>query len=330
MAKRDYYEILGVPRSVSGDELKKTFRKLALKYHPDKNPGDKVAEDRFKEASEAYEVLSDPDKRKMYDQYGHMAMGQAGGPGRSDRPFEGFNFRYSGQGGQGGDFNQDIFGEFFGDLFGNSGSQRSKAEFFRKNRGADLRYTLMITLEEAFGGVEKTISFIRKRNQNEEPAKLAVSIPAGVREGQRLKLRGEGDSGVGGGAAGDLYVIIQIQDHPLFKRKENDVTLDLPISFVDAILGAQVEIPTLQGKALLKIPEGCHSGQVLRLKGRGFSSAQGGVAGDMLIKILVDVPPKLTEEQRALVTQLSSLASQGPLVREFQDKVRNLLAVRRM
>jgi molecular chaperone DnaJ len=336
LAKRDYYEILGVARSASPDDLKKAFRKLAMQFHPDKNPGDKKAEDRFKEINEAYETLSDADKRKAYDQFGHM--GAQGGFRPGANPFEGFarggargqggfggfeGFGAAGGGGGAENF-QDIFGDIFSDLFagrarpGGSSGPRSQQ---RAGRGADLRYTLNVSFEEAAAGTEKTISFIRQRNGKEETAKLAITVPAGVKAGQRLKLRNEGDSPVGSGVAGDLYVIINIQDHPLFKRVDNDVHVEIPIPFVDAVLGAVVEVPTLTGKASLKIPPGTPSGQVFRLKGKGFSSVGGPGAGDMLVRIVIDVPRDLTDEQRETLKRFSASLKPSPLIKAYQEKV---------
>jgi molecular chaperone DnaJ len=323
--KRDFYEVLGVPRSVSADDMKKAFRKLAIQFHPDKNPGDKKAEEKFKEISEAYEVLSDPEKRRAYDQFGHM--GAQGGFRPGANPFEGFRGAPGGGFGgfnqQGGPENfQDIFGDIFGDIFsGRGGPGRSQG----RGRGADLRYTLNISFEEAATGTEKTINFIRHRGGKEESAKLSITVPSGVKAGQRLKLRNEGDAPPTGGGAGDLYVIINIQEHSLFRRVENDVHLDLPISFSDAVLGTSVEIPTLTGKATLKIPAGSPSGQIFRLKGKGFAAVGGPGTGDMLVRILIDVPRELTDEQRALLNSFSQTLKPSPLIKTFHEKVDRIL-----
>lgn len=343
MAKRDYYEVLGVPRSASADEIKKAFRKLAMKYHPDKNPGDKAAEDKFKEVNEAYEVLSDQQKKQNYDQFGHFgAQGQGAGgfggfrPGAN--PFEGFGQGGGGFGGfsgqQGGPENfQDIFGDIFSDFF--SGRARPGGAGPRgtgggRARGADLRYTLNISFEEAATGTEKMISFIRQRSGKEETARLSITVPAGVKSGQRLKLRGEGDASPSGGAIGDLYVIVNIQEHPLFKRVENDIHLDLPLSFTDAVIGTTAEIPTLTGKASLKIPPGTPSGQVFRLKGKGFSSVgNGGGSGDMLVRVIIDVPRELTDEQRDLLKKFASTQKPSPLIKAYQEKVDRILKTKK-
>ena len=334
MSKRDYYDVLGVSRTATPDELKKAFRKLAMQLHPDKNPGDKKAEERFKEVNEAYETLSDPQKRQTFDQFGHMGSQAGFRPGQN--PFEGFG---RGPGAGPGGFDprgnpegfQDIFGDIFSDFFqgrprpGGPGSGSGGARGASRTRGADLRYTLNISFEEAAAGAEKTISFIRQRAGREETAKLSVSVPAGVRGGQRLKLRGEGDAAATGNNAGDLYVIINIQDHAMFKRVENDVHLDLPLSFIDAVLGTTSEIPTLTGKASLKIPPGTPSGQIFRLKGKGFSSVGGPAAGDMLVRIVIDVPRELNDEQKEQLNKLSATLKSTPLVKAYQEKVDRIL-----
>lgn len=347
-AKRDYYEVLGIARTASGDEIKKAYRKLALKYHPDKNPGNKKAEDSFKEVTEAYEVLENAEKRAAYDQFGHFgaqAGFRPGGPGggnpfgggaRGGNPFGGFE---GAAGASGADGFQDIFGDIFSEIF--SGGKRSgpgasqgaqqqqQQSRAARGRGADLRYTLAVTFEEAASGAEKTVSFVRQRDKREETARLAVTVPAGVKTGQRLKLRGEGDAGTNGAANGDLYVVINVNDHPLFKRVENDVHFDLPLSFVDAALGANVDIPTLTGRASLRIPAGSTSGQTFRLKGKGFSSAGGTSPGDMLVRMLVDVPKELSEEQKETLRQLPSELKTGPQIKAYQEKVERVLKTKK-
>jgi molecular chaperone DnaJ len=330
VAKKDLYAVLGVPRSAGEEEIKKAYRKLAMKYHPDKNPGDKVAEDKFKEASEAYDVLRDPKRRQMYDQFGHAGpnpFGGAGGPGAGPNPFEGFNEFGGGFGGARMDQEgfQDVFSDFFGDIF--SGGPKGRRGP-RPQKGADLRYSLQITLEEAASGCEKTITFVRHRGNKEDTAKLSITVPAGVKAGQRLKLRNEGDYPEGATGPGDLYVIVNFQEHPLFRRKDNDAMMDLPISFIDAIAGASVEIPTLVGKANLNIPPGTHPGQIFRLKGKGFPEVGGYGSGDMLVKIVVDIPQDLTEEERRLIQKLGSMGDRTPLVNEFKEKMRKLLRSR--
>lgn len=332
-AKKDYYSVLGVSRQASPDEIKKSFRKLAMKYHPDKNQNDKTAEDKFKEVNEAYDVLSDPKKKQMYDQFGHAGF-QGGGPDMGgSNPFRGgYQGGFAGGGFAGGfdprqgpnqEAFQDMFSDFFGEFF--SGDPNGRRGFRQESRGADLRYTLNISLEEAATGVEKRVNFVRQRAGKEDHAKLSITVPAGVKSGQRLKLRGEGDTPVGSsGKAGDLYVIINFQDHILFKRKENDVLLELPISFVDALLGTHVEVPTLTGKAMLNIPSGTHPGQIFRLKGKGFPDIGGYAPGDMLIKIIVDVPSSVSEDEKQALEKLRKSSNQSPLVSEFKDKMKRL------
>ncbi len=331
MAKRDYYEVLGVTRKAEPDELKKAYRKLAMQFHPDKNPNDKKAEERFKELSEAYDVLSDPQKKQTYDQFGHMGAQGGFRPGQS--PFEGFGGRPGGQGfggynSAGFDPNsesfQDVFGDIFSDVFGNARRGPGGPKSARA-RGADLKYTLNISFEDAALGCEKTISFVRHRGTKEESAKLSVSVPAGVKPGQRLKLTGEGDSAAGGGAIGDLFVIINILDHPLFRRVENDIYLDLPLSFVDATLGVTVEVPTLTGRASLKVPPGTPSGQIFRLRSKGFTSVAGSETGDMLVKVQIDVPRELSDAEKDSLRRFSASLTATPLVKSYQEKVDRIL-----
>lgn len=332
MANRDYYNILGVTRNASEEDIKKAYRKLALKYHPDKNPGNLQAEERFKEISEAYDVLKDPQRRQMYDQFGTAGVAQGAHQGFGGRnPFEGFEgfagFRRQRRPSAEEDPLADAFGDFFSDIFG-GGSTRRRSPFSR-NRGADLRYTITVPYEEAATGTEKVISFIRHRGDKEESARLSVRVPAGVKNGQRLKLAGEGDGGVNGGSNGDLYVIVNLQEHPLFRRSNNDVQLELPISFADAVVGTEVEIPTLAGKASLKIPPGTQSGQVFRLKGKGFPEVGGYGKGDMLIKVVIDVPKNMTAEQKNLIERLSQTNMELPLVQEFKIKMDRVLKGRK-
>jgi molecular chaperone DnaJ len=308
---------------------------LAMKLHPDKNPGDKAAEEKFKEASEAYEVLRDSKKKQMYDQFGHAAAGAGAGA----NPFDGFS-GFGGFGGNPGATNvgpesfQDIFSDFFSDMFqgqpgGPTGAGQRPRPRQRPSKGADLRYSLSISLEEAFTGTEKVISFIRKKGAKEETAKLSISVPAGVKAGQRLKLRGEGDTGVGGTSPGDLFVIINFLEHPLFRRRDKDVLLELPVSFVDAIVGTKMEIPTLSGKATLNIPAGTQPNQVFRLKSKGFPDLGGYGSGDMLVKVVIDVPKKLTEDQVEVIQKLKSSIGPSPMVSEFQKKMADLIRIRK-
>lgn len=366
-AKGDYYQILGVSRSASEEEIKKAYRKLALKYHPDRNPGDKAAEEKFKEISEAYQVLSDPEKRAQYDRFGHAAFEQ--GAGFSG----GFDF--------GGTTFDDLFGELFGDFFGGRGRARSRAR-----RGEDLRYDLTLSFEEAVFGAKKTIEvprltpceachgrgtrdgaerspctacrgtgqlrfqqgfFTIARTCNQcggqgtvirDPCRvcrgqgvvekahaLRVQIPPGVDTGTRLKLRGEGGVGQNGGPPGDLYVFIQVQPHPLFTRQGKDIVCEIPITFPQAALGAEIDVPTLDGKVKMKVPPGTQSGTVFRLKGKGVPGIQGG-KGDELVRITVEVPRKLSPKQRELLEQFARASGEEvhPSSKSFLDKVKEM------
>ena len=318
MAKRDYYDILGVSRSATDADIKKAYRKLAMKYHPDKNPGDKAAEDKFKECSEAYEALRNPESRAAYDQFGHMgADARAGGFKPGQNPFDGFDFGGFQHGGQ--QYSTQSAHDLFNDLFGDIFAARTARGPVRQ-RGADLKYNLHINLEEVASGAQKALRFVRNKDGKDETAHLSVNIPPGVREGQRLKLRGEGDSGQHGGGPGDLYVVVNYSKHSLFKRNGIDCVMDLPISFVQAITGTEVEVPTLTGWAQMQIPPNTHAGQVFRLRGKGFPQLNASGQGDMLLRIVVDTPRKLNKEQIKLVQQLSEVADEAPLVKDFRDK----------
>ncbi len=367
--KRDFYEILGVSRGASDDEVKKAYRKLAMKHHPDRNPGDKVAEEKFKEASEAYQVLSDPERRAQFDRFGHAAFEQGGGG------FGGFDFSGSGF--------EDVFGDIFGDFF-STGRGRGRA---RARRGEDLRYDLEIKFEDAAFGAEKTISVPRLagcdvcsgrgtrggaaretcsacqgsgqlryqqgfftiaktcgqcngqgsvirdpcRSCNgsgtvQKTQALNIRIPGGVDSGSRLKLRGEGEPGANGGPAGDLYVVLRVQDHPLFHRQDSDLVCEVPISFAQAALGSEIDVPTLEGRQKLKIPHGTQSGHVFRLKGKGVPSLRGGGRGDELVRVTVETPRKLSARQRELLEEFARTGGEDvhPLSKGFFDKVKEM------
>lgn len=376
--KRDYYEVLGVPKAASKDEIKKAYRKVAMQYHPDKNPGNKEAEAKFKEASHAADILLDDQKRSMYDRVGHSAeQGGAGGGGF--------------QGGFSGDFGDlgDIFGDIFGDILGGQrgrsaggGRRRSRAQ-----AGDDLQTEMYVSFEEAAFGVEKEIHINRSvacetchgsgakkgsgpttcdmchghgevrrqqgfftiaqpcpkchgsgqvikdvcetchgRGRSKKREKLSVKVPAGIDEGQRLKLTGQGDSGANGGPAGDLFVLIHIEPHEFFKREDYDVNCDVPISFSQAALGTEVEIPTLGGRVSMKIPEGTQSGQKMKLRNKGITKLGGYGFGDQIITIHVETPAKLSKEQRELFNRLSELEqnTSNPMTKGFFERVREL------
>jgi molecular chaperone DnaJ len=374
MTKPDYYQTLGVSKTASADEIKKAYRKLAMQYHPDRNPGNKEAEAKFKQATEAYEVLKDEQKRAAFDQYGHSAFEQGGG----------FGGGFGGQG-QGGfsDFS-DIFSNFsdiFGDLGGGGRKKRSSA-----SRGSDIRYNLEITLEEAFLGVTKKVNFnvasvcnachgsgaegsskpedcgtchgsgkIRAQQgffivertcttcggvgqtiknkcktcggqgRVDREKNLSVKIPAGVEDGNRIRLSGEGEAGMRGGQAGDLYVFISIKNHKFFERKDNDIFCEIPIKMTTAALGGFVEIPTIDGTfAKLSIPEGTQTNDQFRLKSKGMTVINsGGRRGDMYVKIFVETPVKLSAEQKSLMQQLDKSIDNksNPKSEGFFDKV---------
>jgi|SRR5579863_215778 len=369
-AKKDYYEVLGVQRKATDEELKKAYRQLALKYHPDRNPGDKESENRFKEANEAYSVLSDPDKRRQYDTFGHAGVDGRTGAG-------GFDF------GGGGGFS-DIFGDIFEEFFGTgpSGGGRRRAQ-----KGNDLRYNLELSFEEAVFGKEAKIKV--RRHEACESCKgsgakngasiktcpacggagqlrfqqgfftvsrtcgkcqgegkiitetctacrglkfslrektLSLKIPPGVETGSRLRISEEGEAGDHGGPHGDLYVVITVKDHAHFTRDGNDILCEINISFVQAILGTKVEVPTLQGTSPLKIPPGTQSGKVFRLKGMGSPDLRGHGTGDQVVRVKVQIPTKISAKQREL---LEEYARQGgetidPDGNTLFDKVKNL------
>lgn len=377
--KRDYYEVLGVSKATSPEDVKKAYRKLAVQFHPDKNPGDKKAEEKFKELSEAYEVLSDPKKKQMYDQFGHAGVGGPGGAG-------GFDFSGFGAGAGGATMN-DIFGDIFGDLFGAAGGARSRGGRRRARAGDDLRTQVDITFEESAFGTEKVITIpktvecetchgsgakpgtqpqncaqcqgrgeisfqqgffaisqpcpacrgsgqtipnpctscsgsghVKKRSQ------IAVKIPGGVDTGQRLKLSGEGEAGERGGPPGDLYVVINVLPHDFFTREEADVVCEVPITFAQAALGTEIEVPSLEGKVKVKIPAGTQSHKTLRLKGKGLPHLGSYGRGDQLVRVIVEVPTKLTSEQKDLLRQFEEQGSDSahPMHHRFFEKVKNL------
>jgi len=348
MDKQDYYELLGVSRDASASDIKKAYRRLAMKHHPDRNPDDKEAELKFKELSEAYEVLSDAQKKAAYDQYGHAGVdGQSG---------------FGGGGFEGGF--SDIFGDVFGDIFGGGGGGRRRSNV---RRGADLRYNLDLTLEEAVRGSEKTLKVptyvgcepcngsgakpgtsaktcgtcggvgqvrmqqgffsvqqtcpacrgegkvisdpcnsCHGQGRVEKTKTLSVKIPAGVDTGDRIRLSGEGEAGSHGGPAGDLYVQVNVRQHPIFERDGQHLYCEVPISFVDAALGGELDVPTLDGRVKLKIPAETQTGKLFRLRGKGIKPVRGGAQGDLMVKAVVETPVSLTNRQKELLKEFQS------------------------
>lgn len=368
MAKRDYYDVLGVHRNASDAEIKKVYRKLALQHHPDKNPGNKGAEEKFKEIAEAYEVLSNPEKRARYDQLGHAGEGFGG-----FRPEEGF--------GSSGDIG-DIFGDIFGDVFGGRGPRPRRAE-----RGADLRYNLEISFDEAAFGTESHIRIPRTlecehcKGSGARPGTspvacptcqgtgqvrfqqgffsisrtcthcrgegriikdkcpecaggghvktyktLSIKVPAGVETGSRLRLHGEGEAGSRGGPPGDLYVVITVREHPIFTRDGEDVLCDLPVSFTQAALGAEIEVPTIEGKVRMKVPPGTQSGAHFRLKAKGIARLGGYGRGDEIVKVILETPTRLTQRQKEIMEEFAKISGEdvNPISRGFFEKVRDM------
>jgi curved DNA-binding protein len=300
MATRDYYHILGVNKNASEEEIKRAYRKLAMKYHPDKNPNKKEAEERFKEINEAYAVLSDKEKRKQYDTFGAEGFRQRF---TQEDIFRGFDMeeilssffggrgkRESRSGGRGG-FD-------FGDIFGQTAYQDMGR---MAQKGEDILYELTISLEESAFGGEKRISY-RKNGKIEE---VSVKIPRGIPPGKKLRLAGKGMEGRNGGTPGDLYLQINIKEHPFFIREGDNLIVDKEINFSDAVMGTTVEVPTLEGKKIVKVPPGTQSHTKMRLKGLGIPHFQGEGRGDEYVKVIVKVPKKLTEKSRKLIEELA-------------------------
>jgi len=374
--KEDYYELLGVSREATQDELKKAYRKMAVKYHPDKNPGNKEAEESFKKVSEAYEVLKDEQKRASYDRYGHAAFSGASGGGASaggpfHDPFDIFSEVFGGGGGG------SIFEEFFG------GSARRGSS--GASRGSDLRYDLEIDLKEAAIGVEKEISFrkptscSRCNGSGAEPGsgvkvcgncggsgqvavskgffsvrqtcptcsgtgqiiekpcfacggegrvnettKIKVKVPPGVDTGSKLRSAGNGEAGSHGGPSGDLYIVIHVREHEIFERQEENLYCEIPIKFTLATLGGTIEVPTLGGKASLKIPAGTQSGTTFRLKAKGIPSLRGGYFGDQLVRVKIEVPKSLSSEQRSKLEEFALACGDAdePVGKGFFEKAK--------
>ncbi len=384
--KRDYYEVLGVQKGASADDLKKAFRSQAKKFHPDANPGDKQAEEKFKELNEAYEVLSDPQKKAAYDQFGHAAVGHGmpgGGPGGATW----------GGPGAGVDFG-DIFGDVFDDFFG-GGGRGGRGRGSRGSRavaGDDLRYDLTLSFEQAAFGTTQEIK-IRKlascedcggsgskpgsgrvtcpqcqgsgqvrmtqgffsiartcnrcggegeipgkpcaacsgRGRIEKERSVTVKVPAGVDEGSKLRIRGEGEGGLRGGPPGDLYIFLHVERHPVFERDGDDLHVEVPLPFVTAALGGEIEVPTLAGPVKMKIPAGTQSGKVFRLKEKGMKNPGHAGTGDQMVRVVVETPVNLSGKQKRLLEEFQSLSEERnqPIFADFWGKVRDLLSRKR-
>ena len=376
--KRDYYDVLGVDKSADATAIKKAYRKLAMKYHPDKNPGDKEAEEKFKEINEAYEVLSDETKRRNYDQFGHEGVNGQGFGGAG------------GFGGQGFGGFDDIFGDIFGDMFGGGFSGGSRQRRRGPERGADIKQRINISFEEAafgkkvqvkinrseecdqchgsgakpgtskktcptchgsgqvqsvqrtpFGNIASTRTCSTCNGEGEvidspcskchgkgsirKTKTIEVDIPAGIDNGQMIKLGGQGELGTRGGPRGDLYIEVNVQSHPLFTRDGYDVYLEMPITFAQATLGDKIQVPTLDGKVEYEVPEGTQTGTVFRLKGKGIPKLKSNVRGDQYVKVTVEIPKKLNEKQKELVREFAKECGQEVHQRQktLSDKIDN-------
>ena len=374
MAKRDYYDVLDVNKNSTPGQIKAGYRKQAVKYHPDKNKGDKASEEKFKEASEAYHVLSDKERRTNYDQFGHAAFEGASGRG-------GFsNFDFS-------NIFSDIFGsDPFDDFFENFGGSRGRRRRSSDFRGADLRYDLSISLEDAYNGKKQEINFsssdkcgncngsgaepgskpiscstcgghgrvrssqgfftiqqtcsdcagsgeqisspckeCRGIGKKQSKKKIFTNIPKGVDDGTRIRLSGKGEAGIKGGGNGDLYIFVSIKNHSIFKRSEENLFFEFPISLADAALGASVEVPTIDGgKAKVKIPSGTQNGKQFRLKGKGMPMMRNKTYGDLYIQAITEVPVSLTREQKSLLEQFKKLedTKTNPIMKDFFEKAK--------
>ena len=371
MAKKDYYDVLGINKGASPEEIKSAYRKLAVKHHPDKNPNDKSAEDKFKEASEAYGILSDKSKKDNYDIFGHAAFENGGSQGGG---FSGFG---------GADFS-DIFEDFFGDFGGGKRNTRGRSS---NNRGSDLRYDLSISLEEAYSGKKQNIKFSSsdkcntckgsgskpghsagkcsycqgngkvRSNQGfftvqqacpqcsgsgeeitdpcndcggqglkQTSKKISVTIPKGVDDGTRIRLAGKGEAGSKGGTTGDLYLFINVYTHDLFKRSDENLFFEFPISIADAALGTTIEIPTIDGgKAKIKIPDGTQSGKQFRLKGKGMPFIRRGDFGDLYVQVNTEVPISLNKQQKELLEKFREIENEksNPSIKKFFQKAKS-------
>ncbi len=374
--KRDYYEVLGVSKNASADEIKRAYRKLAVKFHPDKNPGDHKAEEQFKELGEAYDILMDPEKRAAYDRYGHAAFQQGGGfaRGGAHDPMDIFREVFGGEGGGG------IFEQFFGG---------GRGDATGRQRGADLRYDMRISLEEAAAGCEKEIEIrkldacdscegrgaqvgskeivcpmchgrgqvvatraffqvaqtcptcqgtgriiekpcrsCRGEGRVEKTSRIKLKIPSGIEDGSRLRSSGGGESGVRSGSPGDLYVVIHIQEHSMFRRYGADLYCEVPLAFTTAVLGGEIRVPTLKNTVSLKVPAGTQNGTVFRIRNHGMPVLHSVGHGDLHVKVQVEVPTNLNSEQRKKLEEFAELCGEhnNPIHRSFYEKLKNLFA----
>jgi len=293
---QDYYKVLGAKRNASQPEIKKIYRRLARKYHPDVNPGDPSAEERFKQIQEAYKVLSDPEKRKIYDQPpGFYPDGQQAAAGNG---FHGIRFD-----------GQSTFGDIFSDLFGRGNAGAGSA---RPTRGQDLESGVDIPFLDAIRGTQTRIRVGRRGGPTQKVESFRVKIPAGVKTGSRIRIPGKGDAAEFGGPPGDLFLVIRVQPHPFFSRRRNNILCKVPITIDEAVLGAEIEVPTVEGKARLKIPSGTQNGQKFRLRGRGAPSAKGGGRGDQLVEVQVVLPTVKDERSKEILREFAQLNPQNP------------------
>ena len=292
---QDYYEVLGAKRNASQPEIKKIYRRLARKYHPDVNPGDPSAEERFKQIQEAYKVLSDPEKRKVYDRPGYYPDGQQAAAGNG---FHGVRFN-----------GQSTFGDIFSDLFGRGYAGAGSA---RPTRGQDLEYGVETPFLDAIRGTQTRIRVSRREGLTQKVESFRVKIPAGVKTGSRIRVPGKGDAAEFGGSPGDLFLVVRVQPHPFFSRRRLNVLCKVPITIDEAVLGAEIEVPTVEGKARLKIPSGTQNGQKFRLRGRGAPSARGGGRGDQLVEVQVVLPTVKDERSKEILREFAQLNPQNP------------------